>query len=226
MHTSEQIGELATALAKAQGNFVNLGKNRTVRVKTKTGGEYSFSYATFDECISMVRPRLAEQGLAIVQSIEIEMKGEVALVCIETRLIHTSGQWISTKLLLVPEDDTPQCIGSAATYGKRYSLSAMLGLASDEDDDGAHASGHRSTPQPRTAPAPAAKAPAKQTAATTGRTPAQQIWADFCNRGFASGEITPADAKEALEKHKGDYAAAQADIERQLKEANELLAKF
>lgn len=151
MKTSEAINELATALAKAQGSFSNPERNRTVTVQTKTGGKYTFDYATLDAILEMARPHLSTNGLALIQPVTIE--GEWVLVT--TRLMHGSGQWIEESLAMKPEDMSPQKVGSAATYGRRYGLISLLGIASEEDDDGNHASGNsvdRSVPRAATRP--------------------------------------------------------------------------
>jgi ERF superfamily len=119
MKTSEQISELAAALAKAQGMMDNAVMNRVnPHFKTK----YADLAAVFDAA----RKPLAANGLAIVQTI-----GDGVL---HTRLLHTSGQWIASAHPL-PTTGRPQEIGAALTYARRYSLSALIGMAADEDDD-------------------------------------------------------------------------------------------
>ena len=119
MKTSEQISELAAALAKAQGMMENAVMNRlNPHFKTK----YADLAAVFDAA----RKPLAANGLAIVQTI-----GDGVL---HTRLLHTSGQWIASAHPL-PTTGRPQEIGAALTYARRYSLSALIGMAADEDDD-------------------------------------------------------------------------------------------
>jgi len=119
MNTSEQISELAAALAKAQGAMENAIMNRTnPHFKTK--------YADLAAVLNAARKPLSANGLAIVQTI-----GDGVL---HTRLLHTSGQWIASEHPL-PMTGRPQEIGSALTYARRYSLSALIGIAADEDDD-------------------------------------------------------------------------------------------
>ena len=119
MNTSEQISELAAALAAAQGMMQNAIMNRTnPHFKTK--------YADLSSVLNAARKPLSANGLAIVQTI-----GDGIL---HTRLLHTSGQWIASEHPL-PMSGKPQEIGSALTYARRYSLSALIGIAADEDDD-------------------------------------------------------------------------------------------
>jgi len=119
MNTSEQINELAAALAKAQGMMDNAIMNRT-------NPHFKSKYADLAAIFVAARKPLSANGLAIVQTI-----GDGVL---HTRLLHTSGQWIASEHPL-PTSGRPQEIGSALTYARRYSLSALIGIAADEDDD-------------------------------------------------------------------------------------------
>ena len=119
MKTSEQISELAAALAKAQGMMENAVMNRV-------NPHFKSKYADLAAIFDAARKPLSANGLAIVQTI-----GDGVL---HTRLLHTSGQWIASEHPL-PMSGRPQEIGSALTYARRYSLSALIGIAADEDDD-------------------------------------------------------------------------------------------
>ena len=119
MKTSEQISELAAALAKAQGMMENAVMNRV-------NPHFKSKYADLAAIFDAARKPLSANGLAIVQTI-----GDGVL---HTRLLHTSGQWIASEHPL-PMTGRPQEIGSALTYARRYSLSALIGIAADEDDD-------------------------------------------------------------------------------------------
>lgn len=158
MKTSEQINELAAALSKAQGAFLNPGRNREVTVKSDKGS-YKFSYATFDEIINCTRPALAANNLSYMQALDG--------ASVTTILMHASGQWISSELPIKVSEgrNAAQAYGSAVTYAKRYALTAMLGIASEEDDDANAADGnvieqsrYKDRPVPPT-PKPQAKPP-------------------------------------------------------------------
>lgn len=132
MSKSESIKELATALAKFQGEVANPLNSTTVEVKTKSGFTYSYKYAPLDEILRIVRPLLSKNGLSIVQA-PYSNNGEVSIT---TTLFHSSGEWIEyPPLSLKTTDITPQAAGSVITYGRRYALSAILGIASDDDND-------------------------------------------------------------------------------------------
>jgi hypothetical protein len=136
MKTSENIDELAPALHDAQEDVEASIK----RDATASGGKFSYDYTTLDTLIEHVKGPLNDNGLMFTQSNE-SIDGTPHLV---TTIIHESGQWIKSETAMcVPEND-PQEFGSAMTYARRYGLSAILGIASEQDDDGATASRSRS----------------------------------------------------------------------------------
>lgn len=135
MKTSESVKSLAAALVKAQSEFPAIPRNKTVQVKTKSGGTYTFAYAPLDTIMERVRPTLKTNGLAFIQSLNGES--------LTTTLLHQSGEWMeSDPLPIRVTDQGSQALGSAITYARRYALTAMLGLVTDEDDDGNSADGN------------------------------------------------------------------------------------
>lgn len=138
MTTTEQINELASALVKFQGEVPVITFDSKVKVQTKTGGAYSFEYASLKAIKETCKPILLKNQLAVSQLV-----GQKQLT---TMLIHSSGQYITDAMDLPIRDNmNPQEIGSIITYMKRYSFSAILGLVSDEDDDANIAEGNRVT---------------------------------------------------------------------------------
>lgn len=139
MIRSEHINELAAALAKAQARIVAAPKDKTAKVEKGGAALYSYKYATLAGVWEACRGPLAENGLAVVQTVTTD--GAAALVT--TLLAHSSGQWIEETLTMTAADASPQRIGSAITYGRRYALGAIVGVVTDDDDDGKAASdGH------------------------------------------------------------------------------------
>lgn len=134
---SEQINELASALAKAQGEMGHA-------IKDSTNPGYRSKYADLAACWDACRGPLSKNQLAIWQGTAFE-DGKVQIT---TVLMHSSGQWVSDTLSLVPNKIDPQGQGSAITYGRRYGLMAAVGLAPAEEDDG-HNSSNRDTYQAR-----------------------------------------------------------------------------
>ncbi|TMZ44458.1 recombinase, partial [Klebsiella pneumoniae] len=125
MRKSESIKNIALALSKFQSEVEN-PKN------TADNPYYKSKYAPLQDVLNTVRPLLSKHGLSIVQS----PSGDGERISIHTMLIHESGEWIEfDPLVLKAEKITPQGAGSAITYGRRYSLSAVLGISSEDDDD-------------------------------------------------------------------------------------------
>lgn len=157
---SAQIDQLAAALAKAQGQFPEITKTRTAKVRMKSGGEYSYDYADLGDILAAVRPVLSAVGLSIVHS----QRTEAGVVHTRAMLIHESGQWLAGQSIALPlaESMAPtQAIGSAMTYGRRYTTQSILGLATETDDDGNGASGNQAetTRKPAAPKAPDQPAP-------------------------------------------------------------------
>ena len=124
MSQSEQINELAAALAKAQGAMSNAVMNRT-------NPHFKSKYADLSSVLDASRAPLSANGLSVVQTIQNSERGPF----LRTVLMHSSGQFISSEYAL-PNTPRPHEMGSALTYARRYSLAAMICNSSDEDDDG------------------------------------------------------------------------------------------
>lgn len=135
MEKSEEIDKLAIALAKFQGSLEQPSLNSEVKVKTKTGLEYKFKYADLSECKRAAKQPLADNELSVCQLIEDDYS-------IRTILLHSSGQWISSKVRMPSNTADAQSIGSAITYAKRYAFCAILGIVADDDEDANIASGN------------------------------------------------------------------------------------
>lgn len=123
MLQSENIAELSAALAKAQSTLKAATFN-------KTNPHYKNKYADLAAVLEAIRKPLADNGLSITQTPEV-YPDKFILV---TTLRHSTGQWIAGEYPL-PANATPQQLGSALTYARRYSLSSMVCIAADEDDD-------------------------------------------------------------------------------------------
>lgn len=149
MNSSENINELAAAMAKFQAEV-------KPAVKGSSNPYFKSKYADLQACWDCCREALVKNGLSVAQGSR-ENNGEV--VTIDTRLMHASGQWLESSLTMKPAKADPQGVGSAVTYGRRYSLAAILGLVADEDDDG-NAATHNEAKKPASVPAGATKVPA------------------------------------------------------------------
>ena len=136
MRTSEQINEIAAALAAAQGELSN--------VKKDTAG-YGYKYATLDQIVDVARPVLAKHGIAWLQDVSSAVVDGVVVAYLKTRLIHSSGQWLESDVIALPLEgggklSVAQHFGSVSTYQRRYQLAPLLGIAAEADDDAPHGS--------------------------------------------------------------------------------------
>jgi len=132
MTTSEQTGELAAALAKAQGEM-------GAATKDAANPFFKSRYADLSSIIEASRGALTKNGIAVIQV----PSSEGARVTVATRLLHASGQWIEGEVSATAKDATPQSVGSSITYLRRYALQSFVGVAT-ADDDGESAQPERS----------------------------------------------------------------------------------
>src|SRR6266436_4430896 len=138
MHrSSETIGAIAAALAKAQGELSNPEKSlsATIRSPFPREGDRTFRYASLASGLDIIRKSLGEQEIATVQTTAIdEGSGQIRLT---TLLAHASGEWISSDwpVCSVSETATPHRMGAALTYARRYALFTLVGIAGEDDLD-------------------------------------------------------------------------------------------
>ena len=128
MNKSESIAGLAAALAKAQGAMKGA-------VKDSANPFFKSKYADLASVVEAIRAAFSANGLSYIQTVEPSDKDEVR---VETTLLHASGEWISCGVLALPvSKHDAQGYGSALTYARRYSLSAAVSIAPEEDDGNA-----------------------------------------------------------------------------------------
>ena len=143
------LKELATAMAKAQAEI-------KTALKDSKNPHFKSSYADLTSVWDACRVALTKNGLSVLQITNFD----AADVWLETTLLHASGESISGRYPLRPQQQTPQGYGSALTYARRYALAAMVGVVADEDDDGNAASSRR-VEREEHKPAPPTEAAAK-----------------------------------------------------------------
>jgi hypothetical protein len=134
MQKSETIVELAKSLSKFQGDMKSVPKD-------STNPFFKMKYASIDAIWDIVRKPLSSNGLSLIQT-TYEQNDKIYL---ETTLLHSSGEWIETYMPINATKQDPQTIGSAITYARRYSMSAILGVSADSDDDAESATSHKET---------------------------------------------------------------------------------
>jgi len=162
MNTSDTLDQLATALATAQASM-------GPAIKGARNPHFRSSYADLASVVEAIREPFTSNGLSWVQAPSVDVAS--GLVTVSTRILHTSGQWLEASVSAMPGrggkgDLSPQAVGSAVTYLRRYGLQALSGLPS-ADDDAEAAMGRnmpqqrqqrpQQRPQQRRAPAPAAE---------------------------------------------------------------------
>jgi hypothetical protein len=135
--SSESVAALAGALAKAQAELVNPEKSLTATIRTGRPGEAerSFRYASLASGLDLVRKALGKHEIATVQTTQINETTRI--VSLTTTLAHSSGEWIASDWPVCPIADmaSPQRMGLALTYARRYALFPMVGIAGDDDLD-------------------------------------------------------------------------------------------
>jgi hypothetical protein len=130
MTHSDSIAKIASALVKAQGELNAVPKDGT-------NPHFRSKYATLHGIVESTRDTLRKHGLAVVQTFA---QTDGTYIDLTTTLLHESGEWLQGTLTMRPSKADPQGLGSAATYARRYALSAILGIVTDDDDDGNMAS--------------------------------------------------------------------------------------
>ena len=145
--SSETIGTIAAALAKAQAQLINPEKSLTGTIRSDgTGGtERSFRYAPLSSGLDIVRKTLSQYEIATVQTTSID--DNAGIVRLSTVLAHASGEWIASDwpVCAVSETAAPHRMGAALTYARRYALFTLVGIAGEDDGrcagfGGAHSS--------------------------------------------------------------------------------------
>jgi hypothetical protein len=138
MHrSSESMAALAAALAKAQAELVNPEKSLTAVVRTGRVGEAerTFRYAPLSSGLDIVRKTLGQHEIATMQTTAVDQA--TGIVSLTTMLAHASGEWIASDwpVCAVTEIASPQRMGAALTYARRYALFTLVGIAGEDDLD-------------------------------------------------------------------------------------------
>jgi hypothetical protein len=135
--SSETIGTIAAALAKAQAQLVNPEKSlvATIRSDGPCGAEQTFRYAPLSSGLDIVRKTLSQHEIATVQSTAIDQ--DAGIVRLSTVLAHASGEWIASDwpVCAISDTATPHRMGAALTYARRYALFTLVGIAGEDDLD-------------------------------------------------------------------------------------------
>ncbi len=135
--SSESIGAIAGALAKAQAELTNPEKSLTAIIRSPFPRESdrTFRYASLSSGLDIVRKVLGKHEIATVQTTAID--NEAGLIRLTTVLAHASGEWVSSDWPVCPVSETaaPHKMGAALTYARRYALFTLVGIAGEDDFD-------------------------------------------------------------------------------------------
>jgi hypothetical protein len=196
MNTSEHINEIAAALAKAQSKI-------KTAIKDSTNPHFRSKYADLASVREACADALSTNDIAVVQAHGFDG----AHVTLTTRLVHKSGQWLESVYLIKPTKEDPQGYASATTYARRISLSSMVGVVADEDDDGNAASqrnGNHVPPQEDTGLA-AAKAFVRRSVKEIGALASEKALAEW--RSKMDGHLA-----RLLDKYPDEGAAVMSAL--------------
>jgi len=127
LQTSNEIAEIAAALAEAQGEYPPITKD-----KEADAGTYKYKYADLGDVLAAIRPVLAKHGLALIQPTIID----AGTIFVRSRVIHKSGQWIESEFPVAAYSGARhQQVGAALSYARRYAACSLLSIAAEEDTD-------------------------------------------------------------------------------------------
>ena len=199
MEKSETIGKLAEALAKAQGEIKPAAFDAT-------NPHFKSKYATLGAIVESCKDALSKNGIAVIQGTN-SVDGRVI---VETMLVHVSGEWIKSSLSMKTERDNAQGCGAVITYGRRYSLAAMVGIVADEDTDGEIQNKRQGSVKND------AKAykpiPAKQNATVPAKTQTTTLADKLTGVNKPADEFTPEDATVIIDPVPEVKAAARPNV--------------
>ena len=200
MHrSSELIGTLAAALAKAQMELTNPEKSLVGAIGSPfRDDQRTFRYAPLSSGLDIVRKSLGRHEIAMVQTTSLNK--ETGLIHLTTMLAHSSGEWLSSEWPVCPISETaaPQRMGAALTYARRYALFALVGIAGEDDLDAPD------LPAPRPQAGPSAASPPSPASQKRGGNGAQKVsrqtQTENTNSSARPAPELPADESVSLSK--------------------------
>lgn len=144
---SAETGEIFKALVEVIPTLESVSKDAE-------NPHFRSKYADLTAVMEVVRPALAAKGIAILQP-PTAVEDHSGMIGVTTILLHSSGQWLASELRMTPKDSSPQSVGSAITYARRYGISGLLGITTEDDDgNAASGAGDRKKPAPIKKPEP------------------------------------------------------------------------
>lgn len=141
----ETKNKVSEAFSKAWGTIETPKHNKKVTVKTKKGYSYTFEYTDLTGIFDAIKPSFVKNGLSVTQDVKSILDGGSLFLSVTTRIVHSSGQFFESSPMIVHPNESIQDMGGQVTYLKRYSLSAMLGISTEQDDDANASLGNEAT---------------------------------------------------------------------------------
>src|SRR5258706_6327458 len=152
--SSNKVGTLAAALAKAQSEIANPEKSLTATIESPfpREGKRTFRYASLSTGLDIVRKCLGQHEIATIQATAIDR--DSGLIRLTTTLVHASGEWVSSDwpVCLASETAAPHRMGAALTYARRYALFTLVGIAGEDDLDAPDLALQTAGPGPKNGP--------------------------------------------------------------------------
>lgn len=145
VNKERSIANVSEAFSKAWGEIKTPKHNKKVNVRLKKGGQYQFEYTDLTGIFDAIKPAFAKNGLSVTQDVKTSLANNTLYLSVTTKIIHSSGEFLESSPMIVVANQNMQEMGGQVTYLKRYSLSAMLGLSTEEDDDGNASVGNHAT---------------------------------------------------------------------------------
>ena len=195
--SSNKVGTLAAALAKAQFEIANPEKSLTATIESPfpREGQRTFRYASLSVGLDIVRKCLGQHEIATIQATSVDR--DTGLIKLTTTLVHASGEWVSSDWPVCPASETaaPHRMGAALTYARRYALFTLVGIAGEDDLDAPDLAVQTIEPSPQTGPPATKTGPnGRLPPATAGPRRFSSASSGFVNRrsGVQSSQPAPA----------------------------------
>ena len=204
---SESVAALAKALVATQGKLQGV---------TKSSQGYNYQYVDLAAVWDAIRKPLTANGLAVAQTTTYTASGEPVIV---TTLLHTSGEWMRGELLVRPAKAGPQSLGSAITYGRRYALMGVVGVA-PADDDGVAASDDgntKSAAKPKGKATPRVRPPAHEPD-EKARDHFRELFRECVEQGISTKELATLNDDDSVEDIREAYKKNRALLDAVLKQ--------
>ena len=154
LDVESNVTKVSEAFSKAWAEIETPKHNKKVTVRMKNGGSYQFEYTDLTGIYDAIKPSFSKNGLSVTQDLKTIIDNGKTYLSVTTKIIHSSGEYLESSPIIVLVNSNMQDMGGQATYLKRYSLSAILGISTEQDDDGNASVGNQATFNNKPKPTP------------------------------------------------------------------------